>query len=623
MGRTYMGTARTRRPRRRSSAEIHLEVLVPEGATPAQQRQAEQPYVLPPPATDPRSQRAGDILEQFAQNLPDTSAMRPVALSRTSARHAQQMAEFEAERFVQNSDGTLSPKTAPYDYPRAMVAAAEPVDLNKSRATSTAVHQVQAWQRAAWDYFDQVGEIKFAFNSLSQMVSRVRLYAAVNDDENFTPVEASSFLKDIEETKKPVELSKACESAKKAVDSLIYNADGQQSGLLGKLSLNLLVAGECFLLFLDSKWMVASIDELVEGGVSGSWTLRRRRDITDETPIPVGTFVARIWRSHPRFGKEADASMRGALDSCEMLTLNEQTIRHLQRSQLGAGVVFIPTGINPAAGGDINEAVAAAMREPIEDEASIASVSPLIANGPAEVGKEMRRLELARPVDEALIGIGDRALDRILACIDVPKELVSGLADVKFANAVVLSDDLLKAHVEPLVLMICDALTTVYLKPSMLKDGIAAEIVQRFCVWYDPSQITTRPDKSQAANDGYQHKTISAKAWRRARGFTEDDAPDPDELIRRVALEKAQPDPGQSLVLLESLNPKFFAEQRAAGQAQSGVTSEVTDLLESEPNVTSTDQPTAPGATPEGGPVSPNGEQGVAPVRVPATAVAT
>ena len=625
MGRTYMGNGRVRRNRRsRSEPQLHVETLVASGPTPQQVREAAQELRLPPPAQDPaKVARAEDLLLQFAEQLPEPSATRPIQLSGTSARHAKAREEFEQERFRRQDDGTLVAKTAPYDYPRGITASAEPIDLSKSRSMVGVTHQVQAWQRAAWQYFDQVGEIKFALNSIAQMVSRVRLYAAINDDKSFTPIDAGDFIESIEETQVPEQTKKACEAAKKAVDSLIYNAEGQQSGLMRELALNMLIAGECFLLFFGGQWIVASIDELTEGGVSGNWSLKRRRDQNDDVEIPEGTFVARIWRSHPRFSKEADASMMGVLDACEMLVLNEQTIRHLQRSQLSAGVIFVPTGINPATGGDMVEVLAAAARDPIEDEASIASVSPTVATGPAEIGKELRRVELHRPIDDVLVGIGQRALDRILAGLDVPKELVSGLAEVKFANAVVLSDDLLKAHIEPLVLMICDALTTVYLKPSLIKDGIDPQLVQRFCIWYDPSQITTRPDKSQAANDGYQHKVISAKAWRAARGFTEHDAPDEAEIIKRIALEKAQPDPGQSLVLLESLNPTFFEEARAKGQASAGVTNEVTQLLEGEPNVTSTDAPTAPGATPEGGEISANGEQGVAPVKVPATSVAT
>lgn len=615
--------------RGRGKPEINIEVVTPDDVL-----VGKAPWRLPPSESVSRpvvKAMPAATIDDIAGALPGKDEVTPprtMELRGTSAKWARERDAIESSRLVPQPDGTLAATALPVDTPRPLTGSAEYIDLKKASQSLQVVRSAMAWQRAAWVYYDQIGEIKFALNAISQMVSRVRIYAAINDDSSFVPIEAGKFLSTIEGTQPAPALHDACTKAKDAIDSLVYNAEGQQSGLMRELALNLSIAGECYLMYFDKKWTVSSIDELSPGG--NGWMLRRRRDVQADVHIPENTFVARIWRSHPRYSGEADSSMLGILDACEMLTLNEQTIRHLSRSQLTAGVVFVPTGINPASGGDVEDKIVEATTQPVEDESSIAGVSPLVVNGPSELGKELRRLELHRPIDDSLIGIGERALDRILAGLEVPKELVSGLAEVKFANAVVLTDDMLKTHIEPLILMIVDALTTVYLKPALIKDGVPPDLVQRFCVWYDPSQITTRPDKSQAANDGYREKIISAAAWRKARGFSDTDAPSPDELILRLALEKAEPDPAQSLLLIESINEKFFRDHRARAQDASGVPSEVTDILEGgrgvdepAPDPLSTDVPRAPGATTEGGRISPNGEQGIAAVPVGAPTGAT
>lgn len=484
------------------------------------------------------------------------------------------------QSFLPAPDGTLVAQSIAYDSPRPLTAAAEQIDLSQARVGGTAsLRKALAWQQAAWGYYDSIGEVKYALNVVGQMVSRVRLYAAIIDDIASVPVPVDQLLDDVSDGGKnpSAEFRKACEVAKEAVNQLLLNAEGGQSGLIRELALNLSVAGECYLA-RPSVWTVASVDELTQG-IDG-WTIKRRRDQQEATKLRKDAFVARIWRSHPRYSAEPDSSMQGILDSCEQLTLNEQTIRQISRSRMSAGVVFVPTGVSPISGGNLEERLIEATIKPIEDESSYSTVTPLVITGPTELSQYVKRMDLGRPIDDALVNIGARALDRILAGLDVPKEIITGLSDTKYANAIVITEDMLKTHVEPLVLMIADALTEVYLRKAMVRNGVSEEFASRFCVWYDPSQITTRPDKSQAANDGYDRHIVSAKSWRAARGLSELDAPDKEEMIQRLAIEKAQPDPAQSMVLLESVDPEFFKRARQVGQEAAGVPGDISSLLD-------------------------------------------
>ena len=153
-----------------------------------------------------------------------------------------------------------------------------------------------------------------------------------------------------------------------------------------------------------------------------------------------------------------------------------------------------------------------------------------------------------------------------------------------------------RAHIEPLVLLIVDCLTTAYLKPRLLKECTTdgeKEVAERFVVWADTSAIVTRPDKSQAADTGYDRFVLSAEAWRRTRGFVETDAPDEDEILTRLAVEKATIPPELATVLLERLHPEFFEQQRGEGQAESGIPEDIGSLLSGE-------VPEAPPERPDG-----------------------
>jgi hypothetical protein len=92
----------------------------------------------------------------------------------------------------------------------------------------------------------------------------------------------------------------------------------------------------------------------------------------------------------------------------------------------------------------------------------------------------------------------------------------------------------------------------------------------------------TRPDRSQAANEGYADYLLSGDAWRRARGFSDEDKPDLDEIIFRLALEKATIPPDMAAQLLESIHPTFWEERRAVGREKTEMPEDLSTLLSGE-----------------------------------------
>jgi len=125
-----------------------------------------------------------------------------------------------------DSFGIVYAEPQGFNAPRPLTAAAAKVDLQdkgeaelfKSRRQSAST----AWQSEAWEYYDAIGEIKYAFNLVASVVSRIRLYAAAVSNPN----EAPAPIKDV--SKVDERLAAAAERALDRLDS----AFGGRAGLL-------------------------------------------------------------------------------------------------------------------------------------------------------------------------------------------------------------------------------------------------------------------------------------------------------------------------------------------------------------------------------------------------------
>ena len=143
------------------------------------------------------------------------------------------------------------------------------------------------------------------------------------------------------------------------------------------------------------------------------------------------------------------------------------------------------------------------------------------------------------------------------------------------------------------MLVICDAITVVYIRPYLLANGFSPADVERVCVWFDPSQVATRNDRAQDADSGYDRMAVSMDTWRRTHGFTEADAPDQREIALRMLIEKGAITPDLTEAMLGAIAPDVMKATRIAQQATSAapISPEIERLLKGPA------QETAPAAT--------------------------
>ena len=71
------------------------------------------------------------------------------------------------------------PEAKPYNTQRPVLGAAQRIDLKKpNTVVSTEEQAFTVWQREAWEYYDAIGEVKYAFQLVGAVMSRLRIAAA-------------------------------------------------------------------------------------------------------------------------------------------------------------------------------------------------------------------------------------------------------------------------------------------------------------------------------------------------------------------------------------------------------------------------------------------------------------
>jgi len=467
-------------------------------------------------------------------------------------------------------------KAAPYNAQRPITASTERIKVKEMQPGS---RPWEVWQTDAWIGYERVGEIHYGFNLVGSILSRIRLYPAVVLD----PEQA------------PTSITEAAEKglvdddlAKRAQEIMLEFTTSNFSSKVRSFALNMNVAGEVYFMQMpgSGEWAFKSTKEVK---VEQNSVLYQPLRGGEQKPLPTSTYIARVWREHPEYSKEPDSSLMALTDSIEELLMLQRLVRSATRSRLNAGLLFVPDGITVAsatvANADETDGEQAvvdpgnafvaelmdAMVTPVSDEGSASSVVPMVVTGPSDQGSSIRHLTFERSSDEWLVNRAERSLERILQGIDVPKEMVAGLAAVKYSNAVVIDDNLYKANIEPLALALSDATTEMYLRTRLLAEGFEPAAVGRVVVWYDPSQIVTRPNQSEEVTIGFEHFLVGPKAWRRENGLAETDAPTEQELALMLVASKGMLPPDVTVALLNVALPNVLEAEREQNVAESPV----------------------------------------------------
>lgn len=438
----------------------------------------------------------------------------------------------------------------------------------------------QAWQGEAWGYFDALPESHYVTQFFGSCMSRVKLRLGWRDDAgDISPVydENGAIDEDC-----PVN------SGLIALASVVLGAFrdplGGTAALMETIGKNLSQVGELHVLGTDlhdeegkiiaRRWEVLSTDEIkrrpmIRRGADGKPLEPEFERLYPGSnkpaePIPMTTFVLRIYRRHPRVGYLADAPTRPLLDVMELLVLLVRQLRSTVLSRLaGAGILWIPSEIDfpddetaPEGSEQVDpftRMLIRVMTSPITDRGAASAVVPLVARADADLIDSIRHMTFETKDDENAIAKMDALLMRFAQGIDAPVEVVLGHMNTTYANAAQIDEATYKAHIEPLVDLVCAFLTAGYLWPSMgaqrpvdapMDDPtmipIADEEVARLVIIGDVSALVTHQNREENALKAMQLKPplISPRTGLRALGFTDADAPSDEERDEWVRIQQ-------------------------------------------------------------------------------------
>lgn len=396
--------------------------------------------------------------------------------------------------------------------------------------------QYESWQDQLWDYYDRIGEFESAVNWKANSISRVRLVAAELSGTGEEP--------------QPLESSHPAAEAMER----FAGGTGGQAQLLREVTVHDSVVGEGWMVGeadpefeeLGERWFVASADELRVNSKGNGFELREGEDDRKGwRPLAADSSVIRIWNPHPRFGWRADSDAKHAMGALLELDLISKRIVAEIASRLASNGVLLydkqrlslPSPNQPPEGADQTDpfaevfvAVASqSINNPISAEATIPiPVGVDLGDSDLDIAKLMHHLRFSEFMDEKLLLERESAVKRLATSLDMPPEQLLGMGDLNHWGAWQIEESGIKIHVSPTVERFAYGITTGFLRPFLraADQPLVGPNGRPVVVWYDPSEITVRPDRSANTVLAYDRNEVSGDALRREIGLSEDDAPD-------------------------------------------------------------------------------------------------
>ena len=400
----------------------------------------------------------------------------------------------------------------------------------------------EAWQREAYGYADVIGELGYVVNLTANTVAEGNVIPSEWDEE------ARAY--------KPTEDERV-----RRVWRAFVGPRGGQAELLRKAAIHMQTAGESYLVGTPLKtdrsqyggleWEFLSTEEIRVEGLTGKRTIKRNRAGrgTDGGYVTVEAFVTRMWNSDARYSDRAYSMVKRNLPICREIVVLTQVVDAIAKSRLAAGILFVPDEMsfgpedekeNPGDDTDdideFTQELLEHLQAPVDDRTSAASLVPLILRGAAELGKEVRLIEVARDLDRLYQDLRQEAIGRLGGGLDIPPEVMAGKSGLNHWTGYNIDAEYVTKHVVPLAGGILDFITEAYMRPMLktFEDMTAAE-AGRFSLRYDPSPIMKRADSGPSARAAYDRiGVLSGEAYRRENGFDEADKPDDEETRRRL-----------------------------------------------------------------------------------------
>lgn len=306
------------------------------------------------------------------------------------------------------------------------------------------------------------------------------------------------------------------------------------------------------------QWQMLSISE-VSFDVKGQVVLELGPTESEKLLAnPDDLFLVRVHKPHPERGWQADSATRASLSVLrELVGLTMHISAQVDSRLAGAGVFIVPESYSRAvkrsmglADDDpddpVTDALMQAMLTPISDRSAASALVPLVITAPDESAQHFRHITFDKGLDTNALSLREESIRRFALGMDCPPELLLGTNAMNHWGGWLMREDVVRAHVEPTLALICDALTSQFLRP-VIEENFPELDAEKYVVWYDVEHLIMRASSGQDAKDLYDRDELGGDTLRRANGFDETDAPteeDSDQLAIDAVFEMIKVNPG-------------------------------------------------------------------------------
>lgn len=404
--------------------------------------------------------------------------------------------------------------------PRALVGAASSRTLRQLQTTKAG----ENYQERLWELYEVLGPVHYGVGFKRNAATKVTYFAAELTEPGEDPV--------------PTENPQAMEAFNR-----LESRFGGFEEIIGELMIHWNVCGEGYLVGQERDGESWDVWSAIEVNMARNGRGSRRED--DVLDLEDDDMIIRVWRPSPLRRSVADSPLRSVQVQCEQLLLLNEQIGATAMSRLPAGMLLVPselsfgtpaseppdTGANIAGDafqGELIQVITAA----VEDPGSASRVTPMVVRGKSDYIKEVRLLDFARDMDSTFAAMREELLRMIASGLDLPAEILTGLAELNHWSLWGIDESAAKMHVDPDVLGILDSLTRGYLWPSLTAEipggsgSMSMEQAKQFVLWRDFADLTSKPVTLDQSLELYKEGVVSAEYVRRVANVPDEDAGD-------------------------------------------------------------------------------------------------
>jgi hypothetical protein len=440
----------------------------------------------------------------------------------------------------------------------------------------------------AWAMYDLVGEVRYVVDNIAQRSSKAHFYIGKLSESGVDAPKPLSQTRQDNDTTTPVTSSQDREIA--SLIGSIGDGQVGLGRLIERLVANLKVPGEGWLvgipedLLPDPELDVAEITDVTPktrrelprvdrtpdllerdriqrqtdeaDADSYAWRMLSTSEIDFEANgsvvLTLGAteaeklrvtaeqvYMIRVHKPHPQQYWRADSPIYSNLPVLrELVGLTMHISAQVDSRLAGAGVFIVPESYSRAVkramglsdddpNDPVTEGLMQAMLTPISDRSAASALVPLVLTVPDESADKFRHITFDKGLDSLAADLRTESIRRFALGFDAPPDLLLGAESFNHWGVWLSREDVIRAHVEPTLALICDALTVQWLRPLLKANfpDLTRDELDSLVVWYDVEHLIVRASSGQDAKDLYDKDELSGTALRRANGFDETDAP--------------------------------------------------------------------------------------------------